>query len=148
MYNTKRKKLSLSLFYIMTDPITTSTTQATQDPVTLIVPEETKAKFPDLVKMILESRSMNNQERNYWLQVLPVMTPEQVSELRNILETEVKKLAEIDSKYGTKPAPVQLTNDDVKRLEEEKRQKRLALKQAEEEAKKAQNPDDILAQLG
>lgn len=136
----------------MTDNTTVSGTTAgtipPQDSVQIIIPDETKIKFPDLVKMILESKSMNNQERNYWLQVLPVMTEEQVTELRNILETEIKKLAEIEAKFGSKPAPVVLSADDLKRIEEEKRKKREEALEAEKAAQANMNPDDILSQLG
>ncbi len=131
----------------MADDITTGATATTQDPIQVIIPDETKTRFPDLTKMILESKSMNNQERNYWLQVLPVMTEEQVTELRNILETEVKKLAEIEAKYGAKPAPVQLSEADITRLEEEKRKRREEAQRAEAQAQAQINPDDILAQL-
>ena len=118
------------------------------DDVKIVIPDETKAKFADLVKMILESKSMNNQERNYWLQVLPVMTEEQVAELRDILETEIRKLAEIEKKYGKKKTPVELKPEDIARMEKEKRAKREEMRKAEQAAAKAQNPDDILAQLG
>jgi len=70
------------------------------DSVILVVPDETQVKYPNLVKLIIASKSMNNSERNYWLQVLPVMTTEQVAELRDILATEKRKLAEIDVKYS------------------------------------------------
>jgi len=124
----------------------TSQTTTANDPVALIVPDETKTKFPDLVTLIIESRSMNNQERNYWLQVLPVMTEEQVSELRNILETEKNKLAEIEAQEGKKTS-VTLSEEDIKQLEEEKRRKREEIQKAEAQAQTEINPDDILAQL-
>ena len=59
------------------------------------IPQETKKRFPDLVEMILASQSLNNEERNYWMQVLPEMNEAQVAELRDILETEKRKLEEI-----------------------------------------------------
>lgn len=114
----------------------------------LIIPDETQAQFPDLVKMILESKSMNNQERNYWLQVLPVMTQEQISELRDILESEIKKLNEIEKKYSEKPAEKTLSAEDIAKLDEEKRKKRAEQKRKEAEERERENPDDILASLG
>jgi len=122
-------------------------TTSTNDP-KLIIPDETQAQFPDLVKMILESKSMNNQERNYWLQVLPVMTQEQVSELRDILETEIKKLNEIEKKYSDKTEDKKLTPEDIAKLDEEKRKKRQEQKQKEAEDRERENPDNILASLG
>ncbi|MBI5414685.1 hypothetical protein HZA38_04185 [Candidatus Peregrinibacteria bacterium] len=114
----------------------------------VVVPEETKKKFPDLVELILGSESMNTEERNYWLQVLPVMNPDQVKELRDILETEKKKLAAIDAKYAAKPqAEKKVDIEEVERKKKEEREKR---KQAEithrrEEEKKAEG---LLSELG
>ena len=59
------------------------------------IPQETQKRFPDLVEMILASESLNNEERSYWMQVLPKMNEAQVAELRDILGTEKRKLAEI-----------------------------------------------------
>ncbi len=66
----------------------------------LIIPDQVRKKYPDLLKLIVLSESMNLEERNYWLQVLPVMTPDQVAELRDILVTERRKLTAIDARYA------------------------------------------------
>ena len=132
---------------------------AKKDDVALVVPDETQAKYPDLVEKIKNSKSMNNSERNYWLQVLPVMTPEQVKELQDILDTEIRKLKEIDEKYskmeaaaaarGGKKAPApELTPEEIAKLDAEKKAKRKALEEAERKAQEENNPDDILSQLG
>lgn len=113
-----------------------------KDDVPLVVPEETQKQFPDLVELITHSESMNNSERNYWLQVLPVMTEPQVAELRDILETEKKKLSEIDKKYAKKEV-----NIDVEKVEQERRTALEDRKRKEAEARKNEDPDAILAQL-
>ena len=63
----------------------------------ITIPEETKIPLSSafLVALILDCESMTNQERNYWMQVLPEMNEAQVAELRDILETEKRKLEEI-----------------------------------------------------
>ncbi len=66
----------------------------------LIIPDEVRKRYPNLLRLIVLSESMNLEERNYWLQVLPVMTPDQVEELRDILVTERRKLSAIDAKYA------------------------------------------------
>jgi tryptophanyl-tRNA synthetase len=122
----------------------------------VVIPDETKKMFPELVKMIMNSQSMNDQERNYWLQVLPVMTEEQVAELRNILETEIKKLAEIEKKYSSggsgggtkKDDKPKLTDEEIKELNRKKELERQKRREAEMMEAKENNPDDILAQLG
>jgi hypothetical protein len=130
----------------VTSTATTSVVQtddsAKKDDVTLVIPEETKKQFPDIVELIVHSESMNNSERNYWLQVLPVMTEPQVAELRDILETEKRKLSEIDQKYAKKEIKV-----DVAKVEKERKATFEERKRKEEEARKEEDPDAILAQL-
>jgi|SRR6185295_19064946 len=136
------------------DPKSAGNTSAATTPIgatppTVIIPEEARKKYPDLVELILKSESMNDEERNYWLQVLPVMTDDQVKELRDILETEKKKLAAIDAKYSANNAEAKPANIDVAAVEEKRRQAREARKnaeqksQVEEKAKEA----DILSEL-
>ncbi len=79
----------------MTDPAQQSGTNATQ----FVIPDEVVKKFPDLVKLIKETESMTDAERNYWFQILPIMTEEQVSKLRVILMKEKEQLAKLDNEY-------------------------------------------------
>ncbi len=111
------------------------------------VPDEVKAKFPDIVELIMKSESMNNEERNYWLQVLPVMTEDQVKELRDILETEKKKLAAIDAKYAQPPGEGTVVNiEEVEKKRKEAQDKR---KKEEEEHRTQESADaeDLLSKL-
>jgi len=128
-----------------------------KDEVALVIPDETKEKYPDLVQKIINSKSMNNSERNYWLQVLPVMTEEQVKELQDILDTEIRKLKEIDEKYskmeaaaaakgGKKPA-VELSKEDIAKMDAEKIAKRKVRADAERKAQEENSAEDILSQL-
>jgi len=64
-----------------------------------VIPDEANKKFPDLVKLIKETESMTDAERNYWFQILPIMTEEQVSKLRAILIKEKEQLAKLDNEY-------------------------------------------------
>lgn len=68
--------------------------------VAVIVPPELRAKEPELIELIMKSESMNNEERQYWVDILPVMTPDQVAQLRQILVNERAQLAAIDAKYA------------------------------------------------
>ena len=89
------------------------------------VPEETRKKFPDLVPLILSSESMNDEERQYWMNILPIMTPEQLLNLTDILQNEKKQLAEIDKKYAGSLSKTE-QRDLVAQTEEKRRQKRQA----------------------
>ena len=58
-----------------------------------------KQKYPELIKMILSTESMDDDERQYWFDILPSMTDSQVDRLFNILDTERKKLEKLEIKY-------------------------------------------------
>ncbi len=123
-------------------------TQSPQDE-ELVIPEQTLAQYPQLVQDIKASESMDNKERNYWLQVLPVMNEEQINELKDILSTEKEKLAEIEKKYakgGAEKKP-EKTPEELEKEEEERRKFRLEQKAKEEKARSEENIDDILSQL-
>lgn len=63
------------------------------------IPDAVMQKYPDLVELIKKTESMSDDERNYWFQILPIMTEEQVQRLRNILEEEAQQLAKLDEEY-------------------------------------------------
>ena len=104
-------------------------TAASPKPVsTLTVPDEVTAKYPDIVTLIKASESMNDEERQYWVNILPVMTPEQVQNLRDILDNERKQLKAIDEKYSKEIQKIDekesvTSMDDDRRSRREKRAK-------------------------
>jgi chromatin segregation and condensation protein Rec8/ScpA/Scc1 (kleisin family) len=121
----------------------------------VVIPDEAQKKHPELVQLILKSESMNTEEQNYWLQVLPVMTSDQIAELRDILETEKKKLAVIDQKYAAQKSGImgrqapELSEEELKAAEA-KRHERQAQRRSEEEKHKQadeQTAEDLLSQL-
>lgn len=58
---------------------------------------------PDLVVLILNSRSLaNKEEKQSRFNLLPIMNSEQVNKLRDILTRERDKIAEIEAKYEQK----------------------------------------------
>lgn len=70
-----------------------------QGKTTFTILDELQAKHPDLVKLILATESMDDTERQYWFDILPSMNEDQVTRLYDILETEKKKLDELELKY-------------------------------------------------
>jgi WD40 repeat protein len=61
--------------------------------------EEILKKRPALVGLILGSESINDNEKQYWFDILPRMTEEQIARLIAILETERRQLEELNVKY-------------------------------------------------
>lgn len=68
----------------------TKTTGAAVQTTDLNIPTEVQEKFPDIIELIQVSQSMNKEERQYWINVLLVMSEEQIQNLRDILENEKK----------------------------------------------------------
>jgi Spy/CpxP family protein refolding chaperone len=63
------------------------------------ITDEIKAKYPELVKLITATESMDDNEKQHWFDILSSMTDEQVDRLFNIMETERAKLEELERKY-------------------------------------------------
>ena len=88
----------------MADDLSTSSPQSGSPPAgspsSLVIPDELKAQHPDLIELIIHSESMNTEERQYWINILPIMTPEQLQNLQDILTNERSQLAAIDAKYA------------------------------------------------
>ena len=126
----------------MADP--TPSTQGTG----LTISDEVKAKYPELVTLILGSESMNDEERQYWINILPIMTPEQVTDLRGILDNEKKQLQAIDQKYAGDIEKMGKT--EVRQQTDEERKKRRQERSQMEEAhanEAGQNADELLKQI-
>ena len=79
----------------------TQTSTAVTEPSILNIPDETRAKFPDIIAMIEKSKAMNDEERQYWVDVLPIMNEGQVDNLKNILTNEQKQMQQAQNKYKT-----------------------------------------------
>ncbi len=112
------------------------------------IPQTVIDKYPDLVELIKKTESMTDDEREYWFQILPIMTVEQVERLKKILADEAAQLSKLDTQYQD-----ELGKLNKKHLDEwtefERKQDRVALQQAEAASKsdeeKAQ--EELLKQL-
>lgn len=112
------------------------------------IPESVKSQFPDLVALLIKTESMNDEERDYWFQVLPIMNEDQIIKLRTILVNEREQLKKIDTEYD---AEMKKLNDVHKNEWNafEEQQKRIALREAEasHEEQEQQKEEDLLKKL-
>ncbi len=67
----------------------------------LNIPAELKEKYPKLLELILETKSMDDDERQYWFNIMPIMKSEQIEKLKEILITEKQKIQEINTHYSS-----------------------------------------------
>lgn len=94
------------------------------------VPAIVKEKFPDLVQLINQTESMNAEERDYWFQILPIMSEQQIAKFRQILVNEKEQLAKLDKEYDEEIS--RLNNKHMLEWKEfESKEKRAALTAAE-----------------
>ncbi len=66
---------------------------------TFIIDDEVQAKYSELIKLVLNTESMDDDERQYWFDIMPSMTDSQIDRLYEILDTEKKKLESLEVKY-------------------------------------------------
>ena len=123
-------------------------TTITEKKAQLNIPPETDAKFHELIGMIQESSSMDNDERQYWIDVLPIMTDDQITNLRGILENEKKQLADAASAYsqGMEKAVKNVANEFDEKAYLEKKRARQAV-EAKQEAAEIESEENILKSL-
>ncbi|MFA6256298.1 MAG: hypothetical protein WC606_03870 [Candidatus Absconditabacterales bacterium] len=113
------------------------------------IPDEFLTTMPDLIVLVLNSKSMDNpEEKQSWFNLLPLMNKDQIDKLRDILIREKQKLAEIEQKYEQK-------KDELKTKYTQKREDMVYTKRMEaikkEEAKHEEiedkQADNLLTQL-
>jgi hypothetical protein len=116
---------------------------------TLLIPPETQQKFPELIELVIGSESMNDEERQYWINILPVMTPDQLSSLKDILHTEKQQLAAIDQKYAKEIQAIG-TQQMIKKREEEHRKRRAQRfqQEASQKASETAEAERLLQDIG
>jgi hypothetical protein len=114
----------------------------------LVIPDEIRQKFPDLIDLIIGSESMNDEERQYWINILPIMTPDQVQNLREILANERVQLKAIDDKYAKEIERIG-SSEQIRQTGEQRSRKR-SERQSKEQAHKDEETavtDDLLKKI-
>lgn len=115
---------------------------------TLVIPDELKAKFPELLALLLQSESMNDEERQYWINILPIMTPDQIGNLNTILTNERQQLASIDQKYSKEIERIG-QQQLVAQTASERRQRRTERDESEQTTEQTEGriAEDLLSQI-
>ncbi|TXG76056.1 hypothetical protein E6Q11_05395 [Candidatus Dojkabacteria bacterium] len=106
--------------------------------------DEVQTKYPRLIELVLATESMDDSERQYWFDILPSMNVDQVQRLTDILETERKKLDELEKKYQVEIETLnQKHMSEWQGYELKKKKEEIASKEAAD----ASNKDDAQAVL-
>lgn len=133
-------------------PAATTTAAAGDDSTSLFdkfdIPEMVRTTYPDLVPLILQTESMNDDERQYWFQILPIMTDDQVKKLRDILSNEKQQLAEIDKQYNKEVKEINEKHvSEWKEFEHKDKRERLKTEESKQQQSDASAQDQLLSQL-
>ncbi len=112
---------------------------------TFYISDEIQLQYGELIKLILNTESMDDEERQYWFDIMPSMNEEQIDRLFNILETERKKLEELETKYQEEIK----TLNDKHLIEWQEFQMKDSKKKIrdEENADNEEDPDEVLKML-
>jgi len=113
-----------------------------------IVPPLVRDKFTDLVKLIYETESMDAEEREYWLQIMPIMSEDQVVKLRDILVNEKVQLEKLDQNYKSEVSNI--GNRAVPEIDEQQmKEKMTQIKSAESASEQSEQAEEaaLLKQL-
>jgi hypothetical protein len=112
------------------------------------IPDDIAQRYPDLEQLIMSTESMTPEERDYWFQILPIMTDQQIEKLRGILIHEREQLAKLDNEYEAELSKLNQKHV-MEWKEQEQKESREALKQKEEADQEAEASAeaDILKQL-
>ncbi len=112
------------------------------------IPIIVRDKYADLIKLILETESMNDQERSYWFQIMPIMTTVQIEKLRNILVTEKQQLQALDAKYENEINNLNTKHiQQWKQFENKEKQQQIQAKEEANEKEEVASEEELLNQL-
>jgi len=112
------------------------------------IPDVVYKDYPGIINLILETESMNDEERQYWFQILPIMTDDQIQKFKEILVNEKEQLSKLDQEYETE---LKSLNDkhmiEWKEFETKEKRRKLQEAEAAEEEKEAAKQEELLKQL-
>lgn len=116
---------------------------------TFYVDDDIQAQYPELIKLVLNTESMDDEERQYWFDIMPSMNDSQIDRLFNILDTERKKLEELELKYQNE---IKALNEKhlIEWQEFQMKDSKKKIKEEEEKDRKNskdEDPDEVLKML-
>lgn len=133
---------------IKADPAKTNEQYIAEAEKLYIIPKLVREVFPDLVKLIFETESMDADEREYWLQILPIMTEDQIKKFRDILVNEKEQLTKLDKDYESEMSKLEKTQKATISEEEVlKRRAELKAKESANETVEQKQEEELLKNL-
>lgn len=108
--------------------------------------DEIQVRFPELIELLKNSESIKGEQKQYWLDILPSMTNQQIDRLFNILLTEKQEIERLDLAFQEE---VRRLNEqhyiEFQALQTKKAKEKLAIMESNDTSKK--DAEDALNQL-
>jgi len=112
------------------------------------IPQIVKDKYANLIPLILQTESMDDEEREYWFQILPIMTSDQISKFKNILVTEKQQLTKLDKDYENELSKINEKHlQEWQEFESKDKLETLAKKEKTAEKEEASEEEALLNKL-
>lgn len=111
------------------------------------IPKVVQDSYPKLVKLILEAKSMNDEEKQYWFRILPVVQKDHVKKLFKILITEKRELEKIDMEYKQNLMKLQQSRSTFKIDMVKKKAEKRKVEEKEHEDNEALLEAEILKEI-
>lgn len=99
-----------------------------------------KTKYPDIIEALYQSKTINDEEKQYWLDSLNTMDDTQVFKLKDILSEELAELKKINPSYG------EMTPEEEREILELKKEQRKE-KEKESRLEDKEDIEDLLSEL-
>lgn len=113
------------------------------------IPDDFLIDMPDLIEMILRSKSIDkDEEKQNWFNLLPLMKSEQIEKLSEILLKEKQKLKEIEEKYEAKKTEIKKKYlEKWQQMWYVKKVSEIQQKEWEEKSKEDEEAEELLAKI-
>jgi len=112
------------------------------------IPEEIAKKNPHLIELVLATESMNEEERDYWFAILPIMNDEQITKFQGILQNEHDQLSALDQKYQNEVASLNKKHANEWQAHKSKeKHAKIRIEEAKFEKSEKEKEEDLLKQL-
>lgn len=112
------------------------------------IPAVVREKYPEMVTLITQTKSMSDDERKYWFQVLPIMTAEQITKLKDILVTEKTQLTQLDKQYEQE---INKLNEkhlmEWKEFEAREKRRKIQTREKEQQAESQKVEEELMQKL-
>ncbi len=104
-----------------------------------------ESQFPELVKLVLWSESLDAGQKQYWFDILPSMSDDQIDRLLDILGTERRELERLEAQYEQEVRSINEKHFiEQQTIKSKEQQQAIAQQEAHDRAKSGDAAEDAI----